>query len=147
MPLTVLIVFLLWLVGYLFIYLLIYLDSLRWHWLIGSYRFQVNISMIHDLHIACPPKSNLPSPYVWPPHPLLPHSQPSLQQPPHRCLCLWVSVWVWTRVLHIVTLSHQWALSPSMARASWNNLGFIFVPKQLTPCLAHRKDSRMPAKE
>ena len=46
------------------------LNLLGWHWLITLYRFQVYISMIHDLQIAlCAHhlrSNHLPSPYVWP---------------------------------------------------------------------------------
>lgn len=44
------------------------LNLLEWHWLI-TYRFQVYISVTHDLYLAlcaCHSKSNLPSPQIWP---------------------------------------------------------------------------------
>ena len=58
------------------------LNLLRWHWLMGSYRFQSYIYMIHDLHIALcahhPEWDHLPSPYIWPPLPFAILPPPSL---------------------------------------------------------------------
>lgn len=49
------------------------LNVLGWHWLIWSYRFQVYISMIHDLYMyAHQPKSNIFCHYIWSFYPLLP---------------------------------------------------------------------------
>ena len=61
------------------------------HWLIRLYRFQVYITMIHDLYIAlCAyhPKSNhLLSPYIWPPLPCTtPYHLPSGSH--HTVVCV-----------------------------------------------------------
>lgn len=61
-------------VNYFFAFVL-KLDLFWWLWLMGSYRFEVPISIIHNLYIVLyahyPKSDHLPSPYMWPPSPFI----------------------------------------------------------------------------
>ena len=78
--------------GFLFVCFYIFsLNLLGWHWLIRFYRFQVYISMIHDLYIALClhlKPNHPPSPWIRPPLPFTaPRPLPSGNH--HTVVCVY----------------------------------------------------------